>query len=341
MAATKKKPALNRSSKKTTKKTTTAKAAAKDRTSNGGKDTVAPVKRGKGEFPTQYMPLTSLVPGKNSRTSLGDITVLKRSIKANGIAQSLVVRPAKKTGKYEVCVGFRRYACATELRLKSVPVIVRDDLDTDMKVLTIQVSENSGDARTQLSPMDQANAFKQLMDADKKITPAKVGAVCGCSDQHVRLMLRLLDAPKKIQNSLQNGDIKTGAAVAVASLPESVQKKIVSEIKPGMSEAQVKQRANEIAAENGVSANPKSKKGRKDALRIVRTRKEMEKKEEELVLAIMDVEEDSGNSDNLKHALASVFWYFGKLETIEIASKHFAKAYKELADLVEEEDSDA
>lgn len=331
--STQKKTASKKVAKKATKKTASKKVASKKTAVSVKKEsTKSAVKE---EIEMCYMSMSDLTLGKNARSDLGDITSLKKSIKVHGVMQSLVVRPKKD--KYEVCVGFRRYACASELGLKRVPVIVRTDLEDVVKLTAFQVAENSGDSRTQLSPLDQAKAYKAIMDKNSKLSSAKVGAMCGCSDQHVRLMLRLLDAPTKIQSSLKAGDISTGTAVAVASLEnDAVKKKIVSELQPGTTEAQVKARINEIAKDKGVSANPKSKKGNKSTLSLVKSRKEMEAKQDELLLQVLDLRDAKKSTKEIENALAAIFWYFGKIEDIDITASDYKKEFDNLKGLVEE-----
>ena len=83
---------------------------------------------------------------------------LKESIKKHGIIQPIVAR--KMANGYEIIAGERRLKAAQEIGLKKIPVIIKSI--NNEKSLEIALVENI--QREDLNPVEQANAFKRLID---------------------------------------------------------------------------------------------------------------------------------------------------------------------------------
>jgi len=83
---------------------------------------------------------------------------LKESINKHGIIQPIVVR--KISNGYEIVVGERRLKAAKEIGLKKIPAIIKSF--NNEKSLEIALVENI--QREDLNPVEQANAFKRLID---------------------------------------------------------------------------------------------------------------------------------------------------------------------------------
>jgi ParB family transcriptional regulator, chromosome partitioning protein len=83
---------------------------------------------------------------------------LTASIKANGILQSLLVRPIAD-GQYELVAGERRYLAAQAAGLTNVPVIVQKM--SDMEARQLALVENL--QRENLSPLDETEGVLQLL----------------------------------------------------------------------------------------------------------------------------------------------------------------------------------
>ncbi|MET0293719.1 MAG: ParB/RepB/Spo0J family partition protein, partial [Phenylobacterium sp.] len=84
---------------------------------------------------------------------------LADSIREKGILQPILVRPLER-GEFEIVAGERRWRAAQKAGLKVVPVLVREL--SDIQVLEIGVIENV--QRADLSAIEEATAYKQLMD---------------------------------------------------------------------------------------------------------------------------------------------------------------------------------
>ncbi len=198
-----------------------------------------------------HLPLEFVTPNpRNPRRSFADsdLTDLAQSIREHGIVQPVVVRPAGKTGHYEIIAGERRWRAAQRAGLTELPVIIRD-VD-DRVALELAIIENV--QRADLNPVEEALGYQQLMD-EHHYTQANLGQVIGKSRSHVANTLRLLKLPEVIRDMLVNGALSAGHARALvtAEEPAGLAKRIVEE---GLSVRQAEALAQLPAAEQ---AKPK------------------------------------------------------------------------------------
>ena len=140
---------------------------------------------------------------------------LAASIRDKGILQPILVRP-RGEGRYEIVAGERRWRAAQLAGLAAVPVLVREL--TDMQVLEIGVIENV--QRADLSPIEEATAYKQLMDRFGR-TQDSVAEAVGKSRSHVANTLRLLALPEGVRTHLLEGRLSAGHARAIATAPNA------------------------------------------------------------------------------------------------------------------------
>ncbi len=136
---------------------------------------------------------------------------LADSIKEKGFIQPLIVRANK--GEYELIAGERRLKAAKILQLKEVPAIIKDASDID--ALELSIIENI--QRENLNPMDQAKAYKRLLD-EFNMTQEDVSETIGKDRATIANILRLLRLPRKIQEYVSRGTISMGHARAMLSL---------------------------------------------------------------------------------------------------------------------------
>ena len=88
---------------------------------------------------------------------------LRDSLAAVGPLNSICVRPSmRRPGCYEVVDGLYRYTAAAELRLPSLPCIVKHNL-TDDDVLALQIQANA--LRPETTAVEYARQVKRIMDA--------------------------------------------------------------------------------------------------------------------------------------------------------------------------------
>ncbi|MBU1061590.1 MAG: ParB/RepB/Spo0J family partition protein [Candidatus Omnitrophica bacterium] len=136
---------------------------------------------------------------------------LAASIKEKGFIQPVVVRV--REGDYELIAGERRFRAAKLLNLTDVPAIVKDVSDLDS--LELSIIENV--QREDLNPIDQAKAYKRLLD-EFNITQEDIADAIGKDRATVANILRLLKLPQKIQEYVSRGTVSMGHARAMLSV---------------------------------------------------------------------------------------------------------------------------
>ena len=149
---------------------------------------------------------------------------LAASIKEKGFIQPVIVRA--KEGEYELIAGERRLRAARMLKLREIPAIIKDASDVDS--LEISIIENI--QREDLNPIDQAKAYKRLVD-EFSMTQENVSDTIGKDRATVANMLRLLRLPQKIQSYVSRGTISMGHARAILGLgKESEQMRLCTKV---------------------------------------------------------------------------------------------------------------
>ncbi len=149
---------------------------------------------------------------------------LKGSIKKHGIIQPIVVR--KMANGYETVAGERRLKAAKEIGLKKIPAIIKSI--NNEKSLEIALVENI--QREDLNPVEQANAFKRLID-EFKLTQQELAEATGKSRALVTNTIRLLKLNPDIQKNISEGKISFGHAKLLLSIEdEEVQKAVCDRI---------------------------------------------------------------------------------------------------------------
>ena len=143
-----------------------------------------------------------------------ELAELTSSIREHGVIQPLIVTPADQTGQYVLIAGERRLQAARAAGLVSIPAIVRDA--TDQQRLELALIENL--QRTDLSPLEQAEAYRQLIE-DFKLSHEEISQRVGKSRVAVTNTLRLLRLPDSVKNALVEGRISEGHARALLALP--------------------------------------------------------------------------------------------------------------------------
>ncbi len=124
--------------------------------------------------PARLMPFGN-TPGFPFRLHKGNKREeLKQSIIDKGITSPIIVRviPEFYQGirpecDYEIIIGHNRNDIAIELSLPSVPIIIRKDIDSDVKAIDI-MNEDNFQQRQEILPSEKAKAYKMQMDAIKR-----------------------------------------------------------------------------------------------------------------------------------------------------------------------------
>lgn len=141
------------------------------------------------------IPATQLKPNPaNPRKSVGDVTELAASIKAQGLQQQLLVTPAgnDKDGKplYRIVIGYRRYQACIKAGLSMIPCTIRDL--TDREEREIMLIENT--QRADLTPIEEADGYQGLLDLGASID--ELADKTGRSASFVRRRIKIAGIPQ-------------------------------------------------------------------------------------------------------------------------------------------------
>jgi ParB family chromosome partitioning protein len=168
------------------------------------------------------IPITSIRPNAfQPRIRFNDrhLDELAASIRLAGLMQPIVVR-AVGDETYEIIAGERRWRACGMAGLKAVPAIVREA--DDRKSAELALIENV--QRTDLNPIERANAFRALM-SKFSMTQADVADRVGLDRSSVANLIRLLELPADIQNLIADGALSAGHGKMLASVADEAQRR--------------------------------------------------------------------------------------------------------------------
>ena len=167
------------------------------------------------------------------------IDELADSIAERGVLQPILLRP-HGDGGFEIVAGERRWRAAQRARLHTIPAIVRE-ID-DSTTAEIALIENV--QREDLNAIEEAEGYRQLIERHGH-TQENIAKLVHKSRSHVANLLRLLDLPDFVRQSLLRGDISMGHARAVATAPdpEALTSEVISK---GLSVRQTEERARSV-----------------------------------------------------------------------------------------------
>jgi ParB family chromosome partitioning protein len=142
------------------------------------------------------------------------LEALSESIKASGVVQPLIVRPAGR-GKYEIIAGERRWRAAQMAGVEKVPVVIRDSDEADR--LEVALIENM--VRENLNPVEEAKACAALVE-DLGLSKEELGKRVGRSRPQISNLIRLLDLPDDVLDMLEGGELSEGHGRAILQVPD-------------------------------------------------------------------------------------------------------------------------
>lgn len=153
--------------------------------------------------------ITKVRPNPNQPRKNFDQTALDElasSIKIHGIVQPIVVNK-QPDGNFMIIAGERRWRAANLCGLKTIPVIIKNY--TDKQVKEISIIENL--QREDLNPIEAARAIKELMD-EYGLTQETVSERIGKSRSNVANTLRLLSLYPDVIKLVESGKLSSGHA---------------------------------------------------------------------------------------------------------------------------------
>ena len=140
---------------------------------------------------------------------------LADSIRANGVVQPVVVRPAPN-GRYVLILGERRCRASRLAGKATIPAIIRTVSDQQAAEMT--VVENL--QRQDLNCLEQAQAFVRL-SREFGLTQEQIGQRTGMARESVSNYMRLLKLPPAVQDYVRKGDLGFSEARVLLQLSDS------------------------------------------------------------------------------------------------------------------------
>lgn len=182
-------------------------------------------------------------PRKRRGLDIDSLNALATSIKAQGLAQPILVRPLpgsrtadtfadREEGRplpaYELVCGERRLRASRIAELATIPMLVRD-LD-DQVALELQLVENI--EREDLDPMEEAEGFELLrrkLGYSAEQIAERIGRGKGTS--YVYKTMKLLALTPESREAMYEGHLGRSTGLLVAGYPAAQQAEVVDYIK--------------------------------------------------------------------------------------------------------------
>lgn len=184
-----------------------------------------------------------------------ELEELAASIRANGIVQPIVVRP-KGENRYQIVAGERRWRAAQKAGLRKVPVSVKEV--SDEKLLEIALIENI--QRQQLNPIEEANAFRKLIDSIG-LTQEEVAERVGKERTLITTTMRLLKLPESVQKHLIAGELSLSHGRALLMSDDAVTQRYVADeiVAQGLSVREAERRVKSAKRSPKEKAEPQAR----------------------------------------------------------------------------------
>ena len=141
-----------------------------------------------------------------------ELEELTESIRANGVIQPIIVRPAG-TG-YQLIAGERRFRAAKLASLTTIPAMIRQASDEQLHEWALVENIH----RVDLNPIERAKAYRDYVNTFS-LTQAEAAERLGEGRTVVTNYLRLLDLPQEIKQMLAESTLSMGHARAILALP--------------------------------------------------------------------------------------------------------------------------
>ncbi len=206
-------------------------------------------------------PVSKIYPNPNQPRKNFDEQALRElsdSIKKHGVIMPIVVND-DHNGRYMIIAGERRYRATKLAGLSTIPVIVINYSEREIK--EISLIENL--QREDLNPIEAASAMKQLM-VDYKLTQDELAERIGKSRPAIANTLRLLSLTPDVMQLVSEGRLSAGHARTLVPLAPDDQLQFANDaVKSGMS---VRELEKKVRAYNMSPELLEEKKKKKRAL---------------------------------------------------------------------------
>lgn len=153
---------------------------------------------------------------------------MRDSVSDHGFLNSICVRPAPHApGKFEPVDGNHRFHVARDLRLATIPCVVKYGLTND-DVLALQIQANA--IRPETTPVEYARQLKRLMQArESGMVKADLCQLVKKSPAWINNMLGLLSLSEEQQKAVDRSEIPLASAYLLAKIPGHFRRQFVDQ----------------------------------------------------------------------------------------------------------------
>ena len=248
------------------------------RSPQSGGSSPLPARPPEGQFPREsgpddgrtrardagHMELSRIVPDPDQPRKEFDDDAIERlaaSILKHGQLMPIRVRWNQGLAKWVVISGERRYRAATKAGLKTVACIFAEDGLTTSEILQEQIIENL--LREDLKPIEQARAYRQLMDLHNW-TAKELSGELQVSQGAISKSLSLLNLPEDLQVQVEAGAIPATTAYEVAKVADPTAQREVARriIDERLTRDAATEVVREVAAKPAQVREPRAKSSR-------------------------------------------------------------------------------
>ncbi len=172
---------------------------------------------GDGESRVRQVPVAHISPNPYQPRTLFDpiqMEELVNSIREHGVLQPILLREVGHE-RFQLVAGERRFRAAQTAGMTMVPAILKECTDRDL--LEMAIIENV--QRVDIGPMEAARAYRRMID-EFNMTQETVSQRVGKHRSSIANILRLLELPESVQDSLERGEISEGHGKALLKLKD-------------------------------------------------------------------------------------------------------------------------
>ena len=189
------------------------------------------------------IPLGSIIADPDQPRAEFDPESLQRladSMSAKGQLQNARVRWDQGRGAYVILIGERRWRAAALAGLTHLSCVVHQAPLAAEEVLEVQLIENA--LRDDLKPVEQARAFRRLIDA-RGYSLREAAKALHIGTASVQRALALLDLPAPVQAEVDRGALAATTAAEIASLDTAEEQSAVAAaaIREGLTRPEVEE----------------------------------------------------------------------------------------------------
>ena len=151
---------------------------------------------------------------------------LAKSLSTRGQLQPVRVRWDEEQGAYVMIAGERRWLAAQRAGLATVAATIQEGELSRRDLLAIQLVENC--LRDDLRPIEQAHAFRDLMD-ENEWTTRQLAEELSIAQTTISQAVALLKLPESLQEQVEQGVLAPATAYEVTKIDDPAEQVAVAE----------------------------------------------------------------------------------------------------------------